>query len=205
MVIEKQAMSLEDLLATGDDARFEIVEWERIDMVAAGMAHQIIAMNILRIIDTYVSEKDMGNVLPDGMTFLMNSPTTGLKDSFIPDVSFVATENIPAEFDINKPHPGAPDLAVEIISPNDNVEVVQTKVETYLAQGTHEVWLVFPKTQTLHQYRQATPDTIRKYTGQDTITRDLFTQMTGLTLSAIFALPAWAIKSDTDKDNNSDT
>ncbi|MEL6306901.1 MAG: Uma2 family endonuclease [Chloroflexota bacterium] len=201
MVIEKQAMSLEELLATGDDARFEIVEWERIDMVAAGMAHQIIAMNILRIIDTYVSERDMGNVLPDGMTFLMNSPTTGLKDSFIPDVSFVATDNIPADFDINKPHPGAPDLAVEIISPNDNVEIVQTKVETYLAQGTHEVWLVFPKTQTVHQYRQATPATIRKYMGQDNIETDLFPDMQGLTLKAIFALPAWAIKSDT-KDNS---
>ena len=35
-----------------------------------------------------------------------------------------------------------PDLAVEIISPNDNFLKVMTKVDEYLAQGAQAVWLV---------------------------------------------------------------
>lgn len=41
---------------------------------------------------------------------------------------------------------GAPDLAVEIISPSEAAEDVDEKVELYLAAGTRAVWLVWPKT-----------------------------------------------------------
>lgn len=198
MVIEKQAITLEDLLALGEDACFEIINWEKIDMAPAGGTHQLIARNILWILETYVRENDSGVVLPDQMTYLMNSTEGGLKDSYVPDVSYFTHDNVPEGWDVDKPHPGAPDLAVEIISPNDNAEIVQTKVQTYLAQGTQEVWLVFPKTLEVHQHSNATPDAIRKYTGSVAIETALFPNIHGMTTDAIFTLPAWATKSADD-------
>ncbi|MGB7340611.1 MAG: Uma2 family endonuclease [Phototrophicaceae bacterium] len=198
MVIEKQHMSLDELLALGEDAQIEIVNWEIVDMPAAGMSHQIIAMNILRILDQYVSEKQNELVLPDGMTYLMFSITGGLKDSFVPNGSFVSNDNIPEGFDIEKPHLGAPDLAIEIISPNDNAEIVKTKVKTYLEKGTQQVWLVYPKTQEIEQYTAAHPNLIRNYQGSIALDVDsLFPDIEGLTTDAIFKLPTWDVK-----DNN---
>lgn len=197
MVIEKQHMSLDDLLALGEDARIEIVDWELIEMPAAGMSHQIIAMNILRILDKYVSEKQIGQILPDGMTYLMFSLTSGLKDSFVPDVSFVSTENIPEDFNIEKPHPGAPDLAVEIVSPGDDAVLVKQKAKTYLQQGTKQVWLVYPKTQGIEQYIADKPDVIRNYSDSIKLDADaLFPGIEGLTTDAIFKLPKWAVKDE---------
>lgn len=197
MVLEKQEFTLDALLNLGEDARVEIVDWELIHMTPAGGLHQIIAMNILRILDNYVSEKEIGLILPDGMTFLMFSVTSGLKNSFVPNVSFVSNDNVPLNFNIEKPHLGVPDLAVEIISPNDNAEIVKTKVKTYLEKGTQEVWLVYPKTKEIEQYTHAKPDFIRNYQGSSQLdTTALFPNIDGLTTDAIFKLPKWAVKDE---------
>ncbi len=41
--------------------------------------------------------------------------------------------------------PVPPDLAVEIVSPNDRFSDVQAKVREYLAAGTRLVWVVWPE------------------------------------------------------------
>jgi len=197
MVIEKQHMSLDELLALGEDARVEIVDWELIEMTAAGGVHQLISGNIFRILDAYVQQHDIGVVMPDQMTYLMNSPVSGLKDSFVPDVSYFSHENVPENWEVEKPHPGAPELAVEIVSPNDNIVVVQSKVNTYLEQGTKQIWLVFPKTKEIHQYVHDKPDVILKYKGLTKLDADdLFPGIEGLTTDAIFKLPKWAVKDE---------
>ena len=40
---------------------------------------------------------------------------------------------------------GAPDLAVEIFSPSDNVRQLMRKVKQYFAAGCHTVWIVYPE------------------------------------------------------------
>jgi Uma2 family endonuclease len=42
---------------------------------------------------------------------------------------------------------GAPDLAVEIISPSDSIRQLMRKVKQYFAAGTHTVWIVYPDEQ----------------------------------------------------------
>lgn len=197
MVIEKQGYSLDDLLAMGEDARVEIIGGELIEMSAAGFRHQIIANNINFILQPYVRQHDIGIVLPDGMTYLMNSPTKTLEDSFVPDVSLLLKENVSADWDIDKPHPSVPDLAIEIISPSDDPDRVQRKRRTYLEKGTQQVWLVYPKTQEVHQYTSAEPNTSRIYKDEQSMDADtLFPKIESLTLPAIFKLPKWALKDD---------
>jgi Uma2 family endonuclease len=63
--------------------------------------------------------------------------------SRFPDVAFVKKERMPK--DRRRFPPIAPDLAVEIISPDDNLDDVWDKVDEYLEQGTQIVWVVIPK------------------------------------------------------------
>ena len=48
---------------------------------------------------------------------------------------------------------GAPDLAVEVLSPSDAPAEVRAKVAEYLAAGTRLVWLVDPEVQAVTVYR----------------------------------------------------
>jgi Uma2 family endonuclease len=44
---------------------------------------------------------------------------------------------------------GAPDLAVEVVSPSNRAGEVQTKVAEYLGAGARAVWVVYPETRTV--------------------------------------------------------
>lgn len=48
---------------------------------------------------------------------------------------------------------GPPTLAVEILSPSDSQERIQTKIEQYLAAETPLVWIVDPRFKTVSIYR----------------------------------------------------
>lgn len=66
------------------------------------------------------------------------------RQSRVPDIAFIRKERLPQDL---RRFPGlAPDLAVEIISTEDNFLKVMNKVDEYLEQGTHTVWLVIPDT-----------------------------------------------------------
>ena len=164
-------------------------------MVAAGVLHQIIVGNVYYPLEVYNRQHELGSVFTDGLTYLMHSDPSSLKHSFVPDVSFLRSENIPAGFDISKPFPGVPDLAVEVISPNDKAIDVQEKILIYLEKGTEEVWALYPElgSQSVQQYRRDS-STVRIYQKPEEAVdaSALFPGLDGLTVEAIFKLPKWA-------------
>lgn len=191
--IEKTRPSLDDLLALGD-ARVEVIDGEIKDMSPVGGLHHIIAGNVFRVLDKYVMTSQIGIVFIDGLIYLMHSESGGLKHSFVPDISFIRNENIPADWQIEKPFPGTPDLAVEVLSPDDKAEVIEAKVRAYLEKGTEEVWVVYPEEQTIYQHRRSQPDLVRSYSVPAQIdTSALFPELE-LTTDTIFTLPSWAKK-----------
>jgi Uma2 family endonuclease len=40
---------------------------------------------------------------------------------------------------------GAPMLAVEVVSPSNSAEEIESKIAVYLAEGAAEVWVIYPK------------------------------------------------------------
>jgi Uma2 family endonuclease len=70
-----------------------------------------------------------------------------------PDVSFVRRGKFPGDRPPRGDSRTAPDLAVEVVSPNDLAEVVQEKVADYLAAGVRLVWVVYPTTRVAVVYR----------------------------------------------------
>lgn len=188
--IEQSWMTLDEFLAL--DTRVEIIEGELVEMAAVGGTHQLIGGNIYRVLDDHNQGHQLGLLSYDGLIFLMFSIEKRLKNSFVPDIAFIFTANILPSWNLDKPYPGVPDLAIEIISPDDNPIEVMRKRRTYLAKGTKELWLVYPDVEEVHQY---TPDGVRIYTQPDeAIQTNLFPDLTTLTLKAIFTLPDWALR-----------
>jgi Uma2 family endonuclease len=68
-----------------------------------------------------------------------------------PDASFLSARRAAAA-DPDGFFLGAPELAVEVISPSESAADVERKVELFLAHGSQIVWVIYPGTQKVHVF-----------------------------------------------------
>lgn len=189
----RKAITEEDLLALDPDARVEIIDGEWVQLSPVGLIHHVIVMNILRLLDRYALENGTGYVYPDGLIYLLHGEGVGLKGALVPDVSYIRNENIPQGWNFERPLPGAPDLAVEVMSPDDKAEVILIKTRRYLEAGTEQVWVVYPDSRELHQYRREdAANTVRAYRDDDTVDVEALFPGLALRITDVFRLPPWA-------------
>jgi Uma2 family endonuclease len=73
-----------------------------------------------------------------------------------PDLAFIRQERIPP-LDPKGFWEGPPDLAVEVLSPEDRSSDVQDKVEEYLSGGVTLVLIVDPDSKSVVAYRRLSP------------------------------------------------
>ena len=67
---------------------------------------------------------------------------------------------------------GAPDLAIEVLSPGDSAEEVDEKIQEWLAAGVRLLWIVNPKAQTISVYRPGGLSVLRRgdtLSGEDVV------------------------------------
>jgi Uma2 family endonuclease len=140
-------LTAEDLLALPDDGfRHELVNGELTTMTPSGSEHGVITATLARLVDTFVSSRELGLVFGAEAGFRIGSDPDTVR---APDLAFVRRERIP-ESGIPKGFwPGAPDLAAEVVSPGDTYEEVEEKVAQWLGAGTLLVWVVNPRHRTV--------------------------------------------------------
>lgn len=115
-----------------------------------GVEHGLVAGEIYFHVRGFVGEHDLGYVTVESGYILFQSE--GGRDTVRgPDVAFVAKQRAPDGFGEGYA-PFAPDLAVEVVSPNDLVYEVETKVDEYLRAGTRLVWVVSPRSKSVTVY-----------------------------------------------------
>ncbi len=73
-----------------------------------------------------------------------------------PDIAFIHKDHLPPEDPEEAFWPGAPDLAVEVLSPGDRLSEVDEKVRAWLDAGAMAVWVVNPTGQNVTVYRSTT-------------------------------------------------
>src|SRR5579872_5298416 len=66
--------------------------------------------------------------------------------------------------------PFAPDLAVEVISPGDAAEEIQDKIREWFAGDAKAVWVLYPRSRTVHVY--SAPTDVRILQEADTLIGD---------------------------------
>jgi Uma2 family endonuclease len=146
-------LTAQDLLRLGDDGvRRELVNGRVIEMPPHGGAHGRIAGRLYRFLAGYAEETGGGEVVVGDVGFVLHVPGDPERVR-APDVAFVSKGRLP---DGRLPEgfiTGAPDLAVEVLSPSDATLDVHQKVRDYLDAGTRLVWLIAPQARTATVYR----------------------------------------------------
>jgi Uma2 family endonuclease len=121
-------------------------------MSPAGGRHGRIAHNLGLILGNHVREAGLGVVYAAETGFLIARDPDTVR---APDVAFVRHGRSRSIDDESGYVPLAPDLAGEVISPNDTFSEVEEKAFDWLAAGSRMVLLVDPRSRTLHVYRAA--------------------------------------------------
>ncbi|MHC4848190.1 MAG: Uma2 family endonuclease [Planctomycetota bacterium] len=134
----------EQLLKAQDIGRCELVRGEFRKLIPPSFEHGRVAMNLGVLIANHVKELGLGMVVAAETGFLLALDPDTVR---APDVAFVRAERLPGPprgyFE------GAPDLAVEVLSPDDRPGAVRDKVAEWLESGAEEVWVVDPRKRTI--------------------------------------------------------
>jgi Uma2 family endonuclease len=126
------------------DESYELVRGALMVREPPGMRHGDVAQNLLVRLDAHVRANRLGKVFAEVGYLLTRDPDTVRG----PDVSFVRADRLPRELPVGF-FDGAPDLAVEVVSPNDRFPLVEQKVWQYLDAGTRAVWVIHPAHRTV--------------------------------------------------------
>ncbi len=142
-------------LPLADEALYEIVNGERKELPAMSILSVKIASKLGRRVGNFAEEKKLGEVVNEAIFLL---PLETHEQQRRPDVSFVSYNRWAADRPVpdTDPWPVVPDLAVEVISPNDFYREVQAKVREYFQAGVRLVWVVEPSERQVTVYISAT-------------------------------------------------
>jgi Uma2 family endonuclease len=130
----------------------ELLRGELIELPRPELHHNLVAEEFfLALVDAIRKMRADGGKLQIGKPHHeMGYRVTRKPDSWlIPDVSISYPDQSHDRY-----YEGAPLLAVEIVSPSNTAEEIEGKIELYLANGSQEVWVFYPKTVSLWVYRQ---------------------------------------------------
>lgn len=139
-----------DLLAMPDGKRYELVNGHLVERTVSGLSSAV-GMELGSLIRNHCRADNPDWVFGAdcGYQCFPGAPLKVRK----PDVSFIRRDRLPVEQLAEGFITVAPDLAVEVVSPNDLAYDVEAKVQEYLEAGTRLVWVVYPPTRTVWIYR----------------------------------------------------
>jgi Uma2 family endonuclease len=138
--------TVEDLLTMPDDGwRYEVVEGVLVRVAGSGDLATNIAAIIITVLNVFVRPRRLGRVTSSGGVYTFPGVETGL----LADVGFYGAALFPRVTDRSKPIPFAfaPELAVEVASPDQDAGAMAAKALRYLQGGTRLVWVVWPDRQ----------------------------------------------------------
>lgn len=149
---EKSLITGEELLAMGDIGPCELIDGRIVKMTPTGGQHGFVEANIGRELHFFVRQKGLGWVMTGEVGIYISRQPDRIRAA---DVAFISKDRLP-----KPPGPGfldvAPELVVEIISPNDTWADMNHKLEDYFSRGINWVWVIEPKHKAVYVYHSAT-------------------------------------------------
>ena len=140
----------EDLLAMPDGKAYELVDGRLVER-NMGAESSWIGGRLHSRLDWFCEEHHLGWVWPadNGYQCFAHAPKLVRR----PDVSFIRAGRLPGDALPTGYIRIAPDLAVEVVSPNDLVAELDEKLEDYQKAGVRLVWVIYPESRTVSVYR----------------------------------------------------
>ena len=152
ILIREQTLTAEEFWDryAGKDGRIELVDGKVVEMAPVGPIHGRVDIDLGSILAIHVKRNRLGALHSNTGFILQRNPDIVRG----PDQAFVSAAQIAAH---PPPERGfwelAPDLVVEIVSPDDTPKELSAKVEEYLGFGVRTVWVVDPKKRQVEVYR----------------------------------------------------
>ena len=128
-------------LLTGMGKRYELVKGMLKTMSPAGFRHGSIVAMLTRRLVAHAMDAKLGRVAGAETGYVLQRNPDTVR---APDISFVTQARLDQISLIRGFFPGAPALAVEVVSPNDTASYVAEKTTSYFEAGTRQVWNVYP-------------------------------------------------------------
>ncbi|MGH9431484.1 MAG: Uma2 family endonuclease [Terriglobia bacterium] len=123
------------------DARYELVEGRLVTLSPTMLMHNLVRDGLLVILMRFVDGHKLGTVISMQPFHLFGQTVR------VPDVAFVRKEReLPPR---NLPE-GAPDLAIEVISPSNTAREMDQRISDYFGAGCQRVWIVYPEHQEVY-------------------------------------------------------
>ncbi len=171
----------DDLLAMGDIGRTELIDGRIVYMTPTGGEHAALEIRLGAALDAWVRPRGLGWVLVGEVGIYTRRNPDRVRGA---DVAFISKARRPGG-------PGkafldtAPELVVEIMSPDDRWQDVRQKIEEYFAIGVDHVWVVEPDNRVVLVYES--PTEARRLGDHDTLTGEGALAGFALPIAAIFA------------------
>ncbi len=145
-----ELLTPDDLLAMPNEVDYELVNGELVER-NMGAESTWIAGNLFGLIFLWYHGRVPGHLFTTDCGYQCYADDPGKVRK--PDVSFVRRGRFPKERIPKGYIRIPPDLAVEVLSPNDLADEAEVKVEEYLDAGVRLVWVISPKAETVTVYR----------------------------------------------------
>jgi len=165
LLTSDQFLALPEEFDQNGNALFrELINGEVVSMPHAAQRHDTIRSNIFEALIVYLRDnRALGlKAFPDSQFLLTGN------DAFIPDLSVFSIKRLSTG--VQKYVSGAPELAIEVVSPSESAIHLRVKTDAYLANGSRSVWIVFPEVRSVMVYTQ---DSVREFKADQPITDPL--------------------------------
>jgi Uma2 family endonuclease len=137
----------EEFDPNGNRIKDELIGGEVVRMAQPSYFHDRIKNRISRLLARYL---DANPTLPLDAVVEIGAHVSDY-DTFVPDVAIVRTGEQPLSSRIYR---GAPEIAIEVVSPTDTAKHLKRKVDAYLEGGAKSVWIVYPEARSVIVHTQ---------------------------------------------------
>ena len=179
----KTLLTLQEFASLPDEGMIhELDEGELVIMPPPKHRHTVIALRVYHAIHDYLRINPLGQVFHEaGATLQKGDPMTVVRQ---PDVSFYRTEK--AQAISPDAYAGVPDLAVEVISPDDKAKDLNRKLGQYQKAGVETVWVVLPDSREVQVIHKGEFRVLLERAEEILQNEDLFPGWQGIPLSRLF-------------------
>jgi Uma2 family endonuclease len=150
--IAERQYTPEDLLRITDRLMPELIDGRLVEREPVGQKADAIVTRLLGWVGNFVATHDLGliNGAQGSYQIFPDAP----QKVRIPDGSFTRRDRLPAEGPAKGHARVAPDLVVQVVSPNDTATELDEKIEDFFAAGVPLIWVLNPETRTIQVYRR---------------------------------------------------
>jgi Uma2 family endonuclease len=156
-----QSTSVQSTPWVDDVERYEVVDGIRVEREPMGAFETVLASWLCYLLNSCTAGKKLGLAVHETL-FVLNASGNLQRR---PDVAFVSYTRWPAAVVARESAWNVvPDLAIEIVSPTNLAEEIDSKVSDYFQSGVRLVWVFYPDTGRVYVYQSPTQVSILERT-----------------------------------------